>query len=66
MSLVSVENSQASGPTVAIALGGGGARGLSHIHVIEVLDELGIPKGFEAMTEEDAEFMIDLMDTLLA
>lgn len=31
-----------------------------------VLDELGIPKGFEAMTEEDAEFMIDLMDTLLA
>ena len=30
-----------------------------------VLDELGISGGFEAMTEEDAEFMIDLMDTLL-
>lgn len=29
-------------PTVAIALGGGGARGLAHIHVIEALDELGI------------------------
>ncbi|WEZ84245.1 patatin-like phospholipase family protein [Rhizobium sp. 32-5/1] len=31
-----------SGPTVAIAFGGGGARGLAHIHVIEALDELGI------------------------
>jgi len=29
-------------PTVAIAFGGGGARGLAHIHVIETLDELGI------------------------
>ncbi|CAN7557985.1 patatin-like phospholipase family protein [Ensifer sp. ENS07] len=29
-------------PTVALALGGGGARGLAHIHVIEALDELGI------------------------
>lgn len=42
MSHVSVESARASGPTVAIALGGGGARGLAHIHVIEVLDELGI------------------------
>jgi NTE family protein len=40
--LVSVEHPHAGGPTVAIALGGGGARGLAHIHVIEVLDELGI------------------------
>lgn len=40
--LVSTESSRTSGPTVAIALGGGGARGLAHIHVIEVLDELGI------------------------
>lgn len=32
----------ASGPTFALALGGGGARGLAHIHVIETLDELGI------------------------
>lgn len=30
------------GPTFAIAFGGGGARGLAHIHVIETLDELGI------------------------
>lgn len=30
-----------------------------------VLDELGITKGFEAMNEEDAAFMIDLMETLL-
>lgn len=29
-------------PTVALALGGGGARGLAHIHVIEALDEMGI------------------------
>lgn len=31
-----------SGPTFAVAFGGGGARGLAHIHVIEALDELGI------------------------
>jgi NTE family protein len=30
------------GPSFAVALGGGGARGLAHIHVIEVLNELGI------------------------
>ena len=28
--------------TVALALGGGGARGLAHIVVLETLDELGI------------------------
>lgn len=33
---------RSSGPTVAVAFGGGGARGLAHIHVIEALDELGI------------------------
>jgi NTE family protein len=33
---------QGSSPRIAIAFGGGGARGLSHIHVIETLDELGI------------------------
>jgi NTE family protein len=32
----------AAGPTFAVAFGGGGARGLAHIHVIQVLDELGI------------------------
>jgi NTE family protein len=31
-----------TGPSFAVAFGGGGARGLAHIHVIEVLDELGI------------------------
>jgi NTE family protein len=31
-----------AGPSFALALGGGGARGFAHIHVIEVLDELGI------------------------
>ena len=31
----------------------------------ELLASLGLPKGFEAMTQEQAEFMIDLMDTLL-
>lgn len=31
----------------------------------EALAELGIPQGFEAMSEEDAEFMLDLMETLL-
>jgi NTE family protein len=30
------------GPSFAVAFGGGGARGLAHIHVIETLDELGI------------------------
>ena len=31
----------------------------------EVLTELGMAQGFEAMSEEDGEFMIDLMETLL-
>ena len=31
-----------AGPSFALALGGGGARGLAHIHVIEAFDELGI------------------------
>ncbi|WP_136659573.1 patatin-like phospholipase family protein [Nitratireductor sp. XY-223] len=36
-------HSNSSGdPTVAVAFGGGGARGVAHIHIIEVLDELGI------------------------
>lgn len=40
--LVSVPAPRKTGPTVALALGGGGARGLAHIHVIETLDALGI------------------------
>ena len=31
-----------SNPTIAIALGGGGARGLAHIHALLALDDLGI------------------------
>ncbi|BCH65068.1 MULTISPECIES: patatin-like phospholipase family protein [Rhizobium/Agrobacterium group] len=31
-----------STPTVAVALGAGGARGLAHIHVLEALEEMGI------------------------
>ncbi|WP_349370038.1 patatin-like phospholipase family protein [Salinarimonas sp.] len=31
-----------SGPTVALALGSGGARGLAHVVVLEALDELGM------------------------
>lgn len=31
----------------------------------DLLDALGLPKGFEAMSQDDAEFMIDIMDTLL-
>ena len=31
-----------SSPRIGLALGGGGARGLAHIHVMEVLDELGL------------------------
>lgn len=29
-----------------------------------VLDELGIPKGFDRMTQDEGEFMVDLMETL--
>ena len=29
-------------PTFGVAFGGGGARGLAHIHIVEALDELGI------------------------
>lgn len=32
----------AATPSIALALGGGGARGLAHVLVLEVLDELGI------------------------
>ncbi|WP_117190836.1 patatin-like phospholipase family protein [Rhizobium terrae] len=38
-----LENAKsASGLTFAVAFGGGGARGISHIQIIEALDELGI------------------------
>ena len=37
-----IDGGSSADPTVAVAFGGGGARGFAHIHVIEVLDELGI------------------------
>jgi phosphonate transport system substrate-binding protein len=30
-----------------------------------LLGEMGMPNGWQAMEQEDAEFMIDMMDTLL-
>ncbi len=38
--IVSLKNN--STPTLALALGGGGARGLAHIHALIALDEMGI------------------------
>jgi NTE family protein len=35
-------NAKRSSPSVAIALGGGGARGIAHIAILEALDELGV------------------------
>ncbi|MEM1376137.1 MAG: patatin-like phospholipase family protein [Pseudomonadota bacterium] len=35
-------DTKSSYPTIGLALGGGGARGYSHIHVLEALDELGV------------------------
>ena len=43
-------------PTVAIALGGGGARGLAHIVVLEALDELGLRPAIIAGTSIGAVF----------
>ncbi|MCO6186969.1 patatin-like phospholipase family protein [Rhizobium sp. L1K21] len=40
--LAPIEVDKGSFPRVAVAFGGGGARGLAHIHIIEALDELGI------------------------
>lgn len=31
-----------SSPRIGVAFGGGGARGIAHIHIVDVLDELGI------------------------
>lgn len=36
------KSGQSGKPTVALALGGGGARGIAHILMLEVFDELGI------------------------
>jgi phosphonate transport system substrate-binding protein len=52
---------QAQLPAVQTALFGVGSEPTDRA----VLDALGLPKGFEPMTADDADFMIDLMDTLL-
>jgi len=44
------------GPTIALALGGGGARGLAHILMLEVFDELGIRPKVIAGTSIGAVF----------
>ena len=33
---------RSSSPSLAVALGGGGARGIAHIAILEALDELGV------------------------
>lgn len=37
-----MDSNTISSPRFAVAFGGGGARGIAHLHIIEVLDELGI------------------------
>lgn len=44
------------GPTIALALGGGGARGLAHILMLEAFDELGIRPKIIAGTSIGAVF----------
>ena len=46
----------ASHPRIALALGGGGARGLAHIAVLEAFDELGLKPGIIAGTSIGAIF----------
>ena len=39
---ISVDHADHPRPTIALALGAGGARGLAHIAVLEAFDDLGI------------------------
>ena len=43
-------------PSIALALGGGGARGLAHIPVLEAFDELGLRPKIIAGTSIGAIF----------
>lgn len=52
ISVIDPEN--ASRPKIGLALGGGGARGLAHVGVIKVLEELRIPVDFIAGTSGGA------------
>ena len=49
-------NEDITKPEFGLALGGGGARGLAHIHVLEVLDELGLRPKIIAGTSIGAIF----------
>ena len=53
---VQAPNLPAKLPSVALALGGGGARGLAHILMLEVFDELGIRPKLIAGTSIGAMF----------
>lgn len=59
--LLAHERVAAQVPAIGAALTGVGGSASDR----EVLEALGIPAGFEPMQAEDAEFMVDLMDTLL-
>jgi NTE family protein len=39
---ISIDHANHPRPTIALALGAGGARGLAHIAVLEAFDDLGI------------------------
>ena len=43
-----------SGPTIGLALGGGGARGFAHIHALEAFDDLGLRPNVVAGTSMGA------------
>lgn len=51
-----IRRTQPRRPSIALALGGGGARGLAHIHVLEVMDELGLTPTVIAGTSIGALF----------
>ena len=46
----------ATAPSIALALGGGGARGLAHILMLEVFEELGLRPRIIAGTSIGAVF----------
>jgi NTE family protein len=47
---------QSGTPSIALALGGGGARGLAHIPILEAFDELGLRPKIIAGTSIGAVF----------
>ena len=49
-SIAAADHEPRSRPTVGLVLSGGGARGVAHIGVIKILDELQIPVDFIAGT----------------